>query len=225
MQRMNRLFSETDRLAVNRAVQEAESGTSAEILPVVAASSGRYDRPEDIVGLWFALSGMVLVWTLYPLPQASHGSWASPSPIGQLAALAAAVVGGFVLGAFVGSRVDWLRRLFTPRRQMHEEVLSRARAVFFDNRVHHTKGSSGVLLYISLFERMAAVIADETVFRKLGQEKIDALCAELTHRLRSGNAAAALAESARSVGQSLTPLLPRAESDDNELPDALLLIE
>ena len=97
------IFGDADRDRVNAAVREAESATSAEILPVVARSSGRYDRPED-----------------------------------------------------------WLRRLFTPHTQMREEVLSRAREVFFDQRIHHTGGASGVLLYVSLFEHMAAVIADQS---------------------------------------------------------------
>ena len=45
-------FSDEQRRAVAQAVAEAEGKTSAEIVPVVATASGRYDRAEDIVGLW-----------------------------------------------------------------------------------------------------------------------------------------------------------------------------
>lgn len=225
MQRLNQLFSDKDREAVNKAIQEAEATTSAEILPVVAASSGRYDRPEDIVGLWFALITLAVVWALYPLPAAESGHWNAPHPAGQLVALIVATVVGFVVGAIVGTRFDSIKRLFTPREQMQAEVYRRSRGIFFDHRVHHTVGGSGVLLYVSVFEHMAAVIVDKTILQKIGQEKVDALCAEFTQRLHTGSITQALCETIRSVGQTLSPLMPRAADDVNELPDALLLIE
>jgi len=143
----------------------------------------------------------------------------------QLVALLGGAVVGFVAGAFVGSRVDWLRRLFTPRTQMQDEVYGRAREVFFDKRVHHTGGGAGVLLYVSLFEHMAAVITDQSILDKLGQEQIDGICRELTERLHSGTPIDALCDTAVSVGQLLAPLLPRADNDVNELSDALVVIE
>ena len=219
------IFGKDDHERVNQAVREAESSTSAEILPVVARSSGRYDRPEDIVGLWFAVLAMIIVWIVFPLPRIEEGNWDSSSPVWQLVALITGAVVGFVAGAFIGSRVDWLRRLFTPQVQMQEEVYSRAREIFFDNRVHHTGEGSGVLLYVSLFEHMTAVIADQGILDKIGQEKIDELCRELTQRLHEGTVIDALCVTATTLGQHLAPLLPRAEDDVNELPDALVVIE
>jgi len=219
------IFVDADRERVNQAVREAESATSVEILPVVAHSSGRYDRPEDIVGLWFAALAVIIVWMVFPLPRIEAGYWDAPAPVWQLVALLAGALVGFVAGAFVGGRVDWLRRLFTPRTQMREEVYGRAREVFFDKRVHHTGGGSGVLLYVSLFEHMAAVIADQSVLDKLGQEHIDEFCHEFTQRLHEGTPIDALCDTARSLGRRLAPLLPRAEDDVNELSDALVVID
>ena len=221
----SKLIGDTDRERVNQAVAQAESATSAEILPVVARSSGRYDRPEDVVGVWFAALAMIVVWLVFPLPRIEAGNWDAAAPVWQLVALLAAMIVGFVAGAFVGGRVDWLRRLFTPSTQMREEVYSRAREVFFDNRVHHTGGGSGVLLYVSLFEHMAAIIADQSILDKLGQEQIDKLCGEFTKRLHEGNVTDALCRTATSLGERLAPLLPRAEGDVNELPDALVVID
>jgi putative membrane protein len=218
-------FSDADRQRVNHAVREAESATSAEIVPAVARSSGRYDRPEDIVGLWFAALALTVMWLVFPLPSVEAGNWGAPAPWWQLVALLAGTLVGFVAGAFIGARVDWLRRLFTPRIQMREEVYGRAREVFFDKRVHHTGGGSGVLLYVSLFEHMAAVIADQSVLDKLGQEHIDEFCREFTQRLREGTLVDALCDTVGSFGRRLAPLLPRAENDANELPDALVVID
>jgi putative membrane protein len=219
------LFSDDERERVNRAVQQAESATSAEIVPVVARSSGRYDRPEDIVGLWFAALAMILVWAVFPLRGDETGSWDAPAPVWQLVALLVGGLVGFLTGACVGAQVDWLRRLFTPRVQMQAEVYKRAREVFFDKRVHHTDGAAGVLLYVSLFEHMAAVIADRKILDKFGQEQIDAICGEFTRRLHDGTPIEALCSTAASLGERLAPLLPRAENDTNELSDALVVLE
>ena len=49
------LLSDSERLSVNQAISAAERRTAAEIVPAVARASGRYDRPEDIVGLWIGI--------------------------------------------------------------------------------------------------------------------------------------------------------------------------
>jgi putative membrane protein len=168
---------------------------------------------------------MIIVWMVFPLPEIEAGNWDTPAPVWQLVALLAAGLVGFVAGAFVGGRVDWLRRLFTPRTQMREEVYGRAREVFFDKRVHHTGGGSGVLLYVSLFEHMAAVIADQSILDKLGQEQINEVCREFTQRLHQGTPIDALCDTAVTFGRRLAVLLPRADDDVNELSDALVVID
>jgi putative membrane protein len=194
-------------------------------MPVIARSSGRYDRPEDIVGLWFAILGIVIVWSIFPSTQPEANSWDRAEPAWELAALVGATLVGFVAGAFVGGRVQWLRRLFTPRKQMHDEVFGRARQVFCDKRVYRTAGATGVLLYVSLFERMAAIIADQQVVEKLGSGQIDQICDELTRHLRERPPIDALCETAKSLGQRLAQVLPRAENDVNELSDALVVLD
>ena len=55
------LFNDQARERVNQAIAQAESKTSAEVVPVVATASGRYDRPEDIVGLWLGIIALQAV--------------------------------------------------------------------------------------------------------------------------------------------------------------------
>lgn len=209
---------------INEAVAAAESKTAAEIVPVVVASSGRYDRPEDMVGLWFAAGALALAWWLLP-EHARSGDWGSMPPWAYLLVLIASVVVGFVVGAAVGARVDGLRHLFTPAQQMRDEVLSRSRQVFFDSRVHHTVGRTGVLIYVSLFERMAAVLADDAVIEKLGQAALDELRDRLTASLGTQPLADALCGTLAIAGERLAAVLPRAAGDVNELPDALVVLE
>lgn len=221
----SRTFIDADHDQVTQAIQEAEATTSAEIVAVIARSSGRYDRPEDIVGLWFAAVAIVVAWIAYPSPSNDAGDWGAAAPACQLVAMLASGGVGFVVGVVVATQARWLRRLFTPRSQMTDEVYRQARQAFFDKRVHHTDGGAGVLLYVSLFERMAAVIADQRVLEALGQARIDEVCRELTTRLHEGNAIDALCDTSRSIGRLLAAVLPRSTEDINELEDALVVID
>ena len=225
MQRASRFFTDEQQAQIEQAVADAESKTSAEIVPAVATASGRYDRAEDIIGLWTGLIMLVVVWCVFPRASAEAGAWGFSWANVALPVLMAVVVLGFVTGAIAGTHIGWLRLLFTPRVQMRDEVSARARQVFFDNRLHRTEGATGLLVYISLYERMAAVIADEEVTDKLGQGPLDQLCAQLTTGMRTGDATEAVCAVLRDAGERLGEVLPRAEDDVNELPNALVLID
>lgn len=225
MQRASDLFNEEQRKYIEETVAEAEAKTSCEIVPVVATASGRYDRPEDIIGLWLAVLAAVTVWLLLPRQTDASGSWDGvPLSVGLLI-MCACVVVAFMAGAVAGSRIGWLRRLFTPRNQMLEEVSARARELFFDNRVHHTSGATGILIYVSLFERTAVVLGDQTVLENLGQESLDRLCQQLTQALHQGDSTDAICGVIAEVGRQLSGPLPRAEGDVNELQNTLILID
>jgi putative membrane protein len=225
MRQASTRFSDEQRKRIQQAVAQAESRTSAEIVPVVATASGRYDRPEDIVGLWLGTIGLVVAWRLLPATPMESGTWGGTPEWGRLLLMVIVAVAGFVVGAAVASRVAWLRLLFTPRRQMREEVSARARAVFFDRRVHRTAGGTGLLVYVSLYERMAAVLADQSVVDKLGQAAIDELCIALTGRLRDMHPADAICQTIGVAGGKLAPVLPCTQGDINELPDALVVLD
>jgi len=207
------------------AVAAAERTTSAEIVPCVATASGRYDRAEDIVGLWVAMIGLVAACLLWPPHVKETGSWDLPEPWVFPAIVVLIAVAGFVAGAVVASRIGWLRRLFTPGRQMCDEVAQRADAVFFDQRIHHTAGATGVLLYVSLYERKAVVLADQAILEKFGPDALQDVCGTLTAHLRHCHPADALCQAIVVVGEKLAPVLPRAANDVNELPDALVTLD
>lgn len=225
MKTASSLLGQEDRERVEAAVKAAEARTSAEIVPAVGTSSGRYDRAEDIAGVWLSALLLVVAWLVMPWERSELGDWGMSWAQFQLPMLLGALLAGFVTGAVLASRFWWLRRLFTPRREMREEVEKRARQLFFDQRIHHTSGATGVLLYVSLYERMAAVIADERATELLGQVQLDQLCLDLTTALRGGSVPEALSTVIAIAGEQLSAVLPRDANDGNELGDALILVD
>ncbi len=218
----SKLFRPEDHQRVAQAVASAEARTSAEILPVVAASSGRYDRAEDIVGLWVGVLALAVGWWLAQGVELSE--WGVPRPRLGLPSVLGLVVGGWLLGVLGAHVFPGLRRLFIPRSEQKAEVERAARQVFFDRRVHHTEGGSGLLVYISLFEHTAVVLADAQVLEKLGQQKLDALCTQLVSGLREGSPTDALCRTIEQAGLVLAEALPAQAENRNELPDALVVM-
>lgn len=219
------LFSAADRQRINETIQAAESLTSAEIVPVVATASGRYDRAEDLVGLWLGVLIVIAVSVFWPAAVAEPGSWGTSPVAVQTLKLVGAILGGFLVGAVLCSKIAWLRRLFTPVAQMRDEVTQRASSVFFDNRVHHTQAGGGLLIYISLFEHMAVILADRQILEALGQARLDELCRTLTQQLHQDRPTEALCLTIQAAGEMLQPVLARSSSDVNELPDSLVTID
>lgn len=225
MPNASRMFSEDDHRRVTEAVAQAEQKTSAEICPVVATASGRYDRAEDMIGLWAAFLVLGLLWFFWPaVPHEPH-VWGEISPATQLAVYIVSMLAAFVLGAFIGSRAGSLRRLFTPRQEIQDQVLQRAQAVFFDKRVHHTESASGVLVYISLAEHQAAILADRTVLEAVGQDTIDGWRSELVTALKQSGVSEAICHVIQQIGERLAAALPRQSDDVNELSDALIVLD
>jgi putative membrane protein len=221
MKPASRLFSEADHRRVTEAVTRAEARTSSEIVPVIATSSGRYDRAEDMVGLWLGLLALCGGWWLAQGVELSE--WGVPRPRLGLPSVLGLVLGGWLLGVLLAHLSGGLRLLFTPRREQKAEVERAARESFFDRRVHHTEGGSGLLIYVSLLERMAVVLADAQVLEKLGQQKVDALCASLVSELRKGAHTDALCNTIEQAGLALAEALPASAQNRNELADALVI--
>lgn len=208
---------------VEAAIAEAEKKTSAEIMVVVAPSSGRYDRGEDIAGLWLGAIVLLVLWTLFPVTIDAN-SFDEPWIPYEYFIWLGGLVGGFIVGAILASKVGKLRMLFTPTSEKQEEVESRARQVFFDQRIHHTKGGTGVLIYISLDERLVSILADETCLPHLPDHALekhrDTLSTSLGKEPDKG-----LALVISTIGEELKDELPYQADDVDEIANEVVFLD
>ncbi|MEQ9408345.1 MAG: hypothetical protein RIK87_11490 [Fuerstiella sp.] len=224
MKKASEIVTAEQRAQVSAAVSEAESKSCCEIVPVVATASGRYDRAEDLVGLWCVMAGAAIAFSTFP-GNVESGHWGGIAIWVQILLLLAVMSICFLVGAVLADRLPGLRRLFTARQQMSEEVNLRARELFFDRRVHHTSAASGVLIFVSLYERMAVVLGDRRVVETLGEGFPEELCQRLTASLKQADVGSAICDTIHHATPFLVSALPRTDSDVNELSDALVLLD
>ena len=218
------MLSEADRSKITQAVVKAESVTNAEFVPVIARDSGRYDRAEDIAGVWGAmLVSAALLW-FWPYESSEHGSWGPDPRYALIGRVVLGILSGFLAGVWLSHLFPSLRRLFIPRREIDDEVSRAARMVFFDQRIHHAPGRAGLLIYISVFEHRAFLLADERLLAACGQAQLDDWCQRLTLQLKTSTIADAIASVLDHAAAQLSTTLPRSADDRNELNDAVIVI-
>lgn len=226
MKRAGELFSPEEKQRIEAAVAEAEERTAAEIVPVVATASGRYDRAEDLFGLVCAMTVLGIAWWLLQGVEAVQGEWTGRYQVALgFFPVAVLVLATFVGGAVAASYVPALRLPFIGRREMDEEVESAAAAAFQRLRLRRTSGACGLLVYVSLYEHRVRVLGDDVVAEKLTQAEWDDICRLAVDGLRAGRGADGLAAAIARAGQLLADKLPRQPGSRNELVNELQFVD
>lgn len=219
----SKLFSAEDRKAVSAAVAEAEKKTSAEIVPVVATASDRYERAEDLIGLAGALVAVASTWTLL---QPSHSDWeSSPELTLRLPIVLGTVLVGWILGVTVAKLCPWLKRMAVSRATMTARSLIAAHQAFDSLHAHKTAGGTGVVIYLSLFEHRVCVWSDRTISAKIPESEWKEITESLVKSLRDGKARDGMVDAIRRCGEVLAKQFPIQASDANELPNELRLLD
>jgi putative membrane protein len=203
------IFCKEDKKAIEAAVKAAEKSTSGEIVPVVVKASGDYAE----VSQWLALLGL-LVGT----GAALYLHHARPF-IDLYLLFGLQVITGIIFWQL--GQIPFLIRVLTSQRRMGEEVHEAALAAFTRNGLHHTKGETGVLIYISLLEHRVEILADRGIHSKAGEDYWKAEVNKISAGIRAGEAANSLVAVISEIGQKLAENFPVAPGDRNELGDDL----
>ncbi len=226
MKPASQFFSEDERRTIAAAVTEAERQTSGEIVPVVATASGRYDRAEDLFGVVLALLALALAWISFQDIRSVAGGWASGQTLALgLLPLLLIVAGGFVLGTVAATLLPVLALPFVTDKEKREEVERSAAEAFHRFRVRKTAAGTGILLYVSLYERMVRVLGDDAISEKLNQKDWDTVRDLVITGLRSNRGAEGLSQAILKCGELLSRYFPLQPGDVNEIRNELRIID
>lgn len=219
-------FTEADHLLVTEAVARAERRSDGEIVTIVARASDSYHD----VGLHYAVLAMLLVpAALAAAPQPWVDGLAAPL-LGWNAELGrgTAMVGLFALMALafliVRFALAWmpLRMALTPGATKSRRVGRRAIELFRVAAEKKTSGRTGVLLYLSLAEHRAEIVADEAIHSKVKPEVWGEAMELLVLHVREGRPGEGMALAVEKIGEVLTTCLPKSLDDPNQIPDRLI---
>ncbi|MFH1620074.1 MAG: TPM domain-containing protein [bacterium] len=226
MKRPGELFSEADRKAVADAIEKAEQNTSGEIVPVVAAASGRYDRAEDVFGLCMVLAALTAAWLFFQDVRVVEGAWnAGPRLTLGLLPLLVIIIAGFALGAAAATRFPALKLPFVPKKEIDQEVERAAAHAFRQFRMGRTQGGTGILIYISLLEHRVRVEGGGAITDKLSHRDWEEVCTAAVDGLKAGRPTEGLVHAIEAAGRLLARHFPILPGNRNELTNELHLID
>jgi putative membrane protein len=218
--------SEADHQLVTAAVAEAEHHTSGEIVTIVTDLSDDYG---DVALAWataiafLALSVVAFMPAFYlGLVDRFLGGWEHDWTAGEYLALVFLFMGLKWLGSWLVLKWMPLRLALTPKHIKMRRVRARAIDLFKVGTQSKTVGRTGVLLYLSMREHRAEIVADEAIASKVAPEVWgDAMLALIKH-VREGRPGEGMAEAVRQMGLVLTEHFPKGSENPNELPDRLI---
>ena len=126
---------------------------------------------------------------------------------------------------FIVQRFDWILERFVPDEDEIFAVRERAELEFYRQGLTQTKDQTGILIFISLFERKVVLLADKGINDKLLSPMWDEIVEKLSHEIRSGELASGLTQSIKSCGDLLQVHFPIKKEDKNELKNDLVICE
>jgi putative membrane protein len=196
-----------DHAAIAAAIRAAEQRTSAQLICVLAHASSGY---AYVPLLWATVLALALPWPLIYL---------TPWSV-ELIFLAQLVL--FIIAALL---LSWLplRMWLVPRRVQRARAHRAALEQFFLRHVSHTAKRTGVLIFVSLAEHYARIVADEGIAAKVPQTEWQAAIDALTHHMHDGRIAAGFLAAIERCGAVLAAHAP-PDGSPNVLPDRLYVM-
>jgi putative membrane protein len=211
---------------VSEAVSSAESATSGEIVTVLAERSDGY---TDVALLWAAGAAFTAmsVFAAFPRPfldawDAAVGGWGHQWSAGELASMTIGLGLIKFLAVLLVQQWQPLKFWLIPGPTKTIRVHDQAVRVFKVGAQARTTGRTGVLIYLSMREHRAEIVADDSIAAKVPAEVWGEAMGDMLAHIRKGAVAEGLAAGIRDVGFVLAEHFPRGSEDENELPDRLI---
>jgi putative membrane protein len=225
-----------DRAAIAAAIGKAEATTAGEVYCVVARNSGDYHAVPLLIGglaMVVVPLGLVLAGADFTrlLPGLSFGGWSGWSETdalvrGGLTAVVDTVVVQILIWLVVllASINPAVRRFLTPgfikRRAVHKHAMEQ----FLGHGMTGTSGHTGVLIFISLAENLAEIIADKGINDHVEPETWGVVLDGLLSKAAGGDLTGGLVHAVEETGTILSRHVPRLDGDVDELPNRVVEI-
>jgi putative membrane protein len=202
-------ISDHDQARIGAAIAAAEKQTSGEIVAVLSGESASY---LHVPFLWAALIALIVPWPLV------YFTWWPVQWI-YLVQL------GVFLAVLLLTLPRRVRYALVPQSIKTERAHRRAVEQFLVQNLHTTAGRTGVLIYVSVAERYAEIIADTGIDAKVPNGTWQAIVEDLTSNIAAGRAGEGFVHAVERSGELLAQHFPPGTRDPNELPNHLIVID
>jgi putative membrane protein len=216
--KLRQRFNDNDLLRIKNAVKVAEDKISGEIVPVIVERSGAYSIANYKSAITFATIGFLTMVLLdrYVISDVSLTLYYDPMFIFTIVLF----VGG--AGYFVPLLSPTLTRFFVSQGLFDECTRQRAENAFLEEEVFNTRHRTGIMLFISFFEREVIIMADRGISKVVPQKEWDNMVADLIGNIRQEKVIEGIESGVKRCGEILLEKgFTKTDDDINELRDDL----
>lgn len=221
-------ITEVDQRRVSAAITAAEGSSNGEIVAVATPISDSYHD----VALHWAIAALILVlaWAAWRPDWLTWwydrllGGWRAEPTLGQLLTFLMVLAVLKFTAVLLLLKYRPLRLALTPGATKHRRVRRRAIEVFKAAAERRTIGRTGILIYLSIAERRAEIVADEAIIKVTDDKVWGEAMAALVTEVRAGRPGDGLSAAIEQVGAVLAKHFPRTSEDRNEIPDKLIML-
>ncbi|MEK7774362.1 MAG: hypothetical protein AAB305_00570 [Candidatus Zixiibacteriota bacterium] len=200
---VDKYFSEADFNAIEAAVKKAEMSTSGEIAIELASRSKHWIKERLIHSLVFTL--VCMLSALYLTREVDWGTYYNTTQTIFWGAI------GFVIAYYGWGQ--FLKRRGRRRRAVWN------RSVEQFQQLTPVRGMTGILIFVSLEEEEAAIVADKGIASKVPADYWLTPYATLVTAMKDGKHAEGIVQAIETVAVELARHFPRESDDANELSD------
>ena len=211
---LERFLPQTDRQKIESCIRQAESRTRGEIMVVVVASSCHYPAADLRAAAAFAFPAAVAL-----TPLLGGLFWAGPFNLWIF--LGALIPLFLIFRAFVMHALS-LKRVFISGREMEAEVKEAAEIQFHQKGVYRTREGTGVLIYVSVFERKVWVLGDRGINTKIPEGYWQGVVDQIVQGIREGRPAESICQAVARVADVLAEKFPVKPGDTDELKNLMV---
>jgi putative membrane protein len=222
---MTRL-SEADHAKVSNAIAAAEARSNGEIIAVATDLSDNY---HDAALHWAVVVLIATLAIFAALPSLLHywfdvflGGWRPEPTLGELLTLVLVLSVAKFTAVLLLLKYMPLRLAVTPRATKSRRVRRRAIEIFKAAAERRTIGRTGILIYLSMRERRAEIVADEAITAVTTSETWGEAMTALLVEVKAGQPADGIVAAVELIGGVLAEHFPRTAGDINEIPDKLI---
>jgi putative membrane protein len=201
-------ISTHDRERIASAIRTAEAKTTGEIVCVLARTSSDTTALPVVIA---AVTALALPWLLVAL---------TAMTVHRILVLQVAAF--FALLAILS--LPRIRAALIPRKARRVIAHRAAMAQFAMRGIARKKDRSGILVFVSLAERYARIIADDGIAARVPQAEWQTAADALVAHMRDGRIADGYITAVNACGGVLAKHFPRSGTSGNELPDKIYVI-
>lgn len=201
-------ISTHDRERIASAIRSAETKTSGEIVCVLARTSSDTTALPVVIA---AVTALALPWLLVAL---------TAMTVHRILVLQILVF----LALLVLLCLPRIRIALIPRKARRAIAHRAAMAQFAMRGIAHKKDRSGIMIFVSLAERYARIIADDGIAARVPQSEWQAAVNALVAHMRDGRIADGFITAIDLCGNKLATHFPRTATSNDVLPDRIYLI-